>query len=190
MMENTNLNLQNCCCCLVVKSCPTLHDPMDQSARPSHLPLHPGVGSNLYWSLRMTLSNHLVLCHPLLFLSSHFPYIRVFSRESSLLMRWPKYWSLSFRICPSSEHSGLISFKMDRFVLLAVQGTRKSLLQHHNSKASIFSVVSLLYGQALASVHCYWKNHSFDYSDLAAALTAAKQHAPLGIFDQTPGCAT
>uniref|UniRef100_A0A670HUA8 Immunoglobulin domain-containing protein n=1 Tax=Podarcis muralis TaxID=64176 RepID=A0A670HUA8_PODMU len=84
-----------------------------------------------------TLSNHLVLCRPLLLVPSIFPNIRVFSRESSLLMRWPKYWSLSFRICPSSEHSGLISFRMDRFDLLAVHGTLKSLLQHHNSKASI-----------------------------------------------------
>ena len=85
----------------------------------------------------MPLSSHLVLCCPLLLLPSHFPSIRVFSRKYSLLMRWPKYWSLSFRICPSSEHSGLISFKMDRFVLFAVQGTPNSLLQHHNSKASI-----------------------------------------------------
>ena len=77
------------------------------------------------------------LLSPSLLLPSHFPNIRVFSRESSLLMRWPKYWSLSFRICPSSEHSELISFKMDRFVLLAVQGTLKSHFQHHNSKASI-----------------------------------------------------
>ena len=85
----------------------------------------------------MTLSNHLILRCPFLLLASHFPNTRVFSRESSLLVKWPRYWSLSFRICPSSEHSGLISFIMDRFVLLAVQGTLKSLLQHHNSKASI-----------------------------------------------------
>ena len=84
-----------------------------------------------------TLPNHLVLSRPLLLVPSIFPNIRVFSRESSLLMRWPKYWSLSFRICASSEHSGLISFRMDRFDLLAVHGTLKSLLQHHNSKASI-----------------------------------------------------
>uniref|UniRef100_A0A670JDZ6 Uncharacterized protein n=1 Tax=Podarcis muralis TaxID=64176 RepID=A0A670JDZ6_PODMU len=84
-----------------------------------------------------TLSRHLVLCRPLLLGPSIFPNIRVFSRESSLLMRWPKYWSLSFRICPSSEHSGLISFRMDTFDLLAVHGTLKSLLQQHNSKASI-----------------------------------------------------
>uniref|UniRef100_A0A670KF54 Septin 11 n=2 Tax=Podarcis muralis TaxID=64176 RepID=A0A670KF54_PODMU len=84
-----------------------------------------------------TLSNNLVLCRPLLLVPSIFPNIRVFSRESSLLMRWPKYWSLSFMICPSSEHSELISFRMERFDLLAVHGTLKSLLQHHNSKASI-----------------------------------------------------
>ena len=95
----------------------------------------------------MTLSIHLLLCHPLLLLPSHFPNIRVFSRESSLLMRWPKYWSLSFRICPSSEHCGWISFKMDRFVLLAVQGTLKSLLQHHNSKASILWRSAFFMGQ-------------------------------------------
>uniref|UniRef100_A0A670JMB4 Uncharacterized protein n=1 Tax=Podarcis muralis TaxID=64176 RepID=A0A670JMB4_PODMU len=84
-----------------------------------------------------TLSNHLVLCRPILLVPSIFPSISVFSRESSLLMRWPKYWSLSFTICPSSEHSGLISLRMDAFDLLAVHGTLKSLLQHHNSKASI-----------------------------------------------------
>uniref|UniRef100_A0A670K135 Reverse transcriptase domain-containing protein n=1 Tax=Podarcis muralis TaxID=64176 RepID=A0A670K135_PODMU len=84
-----------------------------------------------------TLSHHLVLCRPLLLVPSIFPNIRVFSRESSLLMRWPKSWSLTFRICPSSEHSGLISFRMERLDLLAVHGTLQSLLQHQNSKASI-----------------------------------------------------
>ena len=78
----------------------------------------------------MTLSNHLILYCPILLLPSHFPNFRVFSRESSLLMRWPNYWSLSFRICPSSEHSGLISFRIDRLVLLAVQRILKSLHQH------------------------------------------------------------
>ena len=81
-------------------------------------------------------SNHLILCHPLL-LPSIFPSIRVFSNESALRIRWPKYWSFSFRISPSNEHSGLISFRMDWLDLLAVQGTLKSLLQHHSSKASI-----------------------------------------------------
>ena len=82
-------------------------------------------------------SNHLILCRPLLLLPSIFPRIRVFSNESALRIRWPKYWSFSFKISPSNEHSGLISFRMDWLDLLAVQGTLKSLLQHHSSKASI-----------------------------------------------------
>ena len=82
-------------------------------------------------------SNHLILCHPLLLLLSIFPSIRVFSNESALRIKWPKYWSFSFNISPSNEHPGLISFRMDWLDLLAVQGTLKSLLQHHSSKASI-----------------------------------------------------
>ncbi|KAB0337235.1 hypothetical protein FD755_025686 [Muntiacus reevesi] len=82
-------------------------------------------------------SNHLILCHPLLLPPSIFPSLRVFSNESALRIRWPKYWSFSFNISPSSEYSGLISFGMDWLDLLAVQGTLKSLLQHHSSKASI-----------------------------------------------------
>ena len=82
-------------------------------------------------------SNHLILCRPLLLLPSIFPIIRVFPEESPLRIRWPKYWSFSFSISPSNEHSGLISFRMDWLDLLAVQGTLKSLLQHHSSKASI-----------------------------------------------------
>ena len=82
-------------------------------------------------------SNHLILCHPLLLPSPIFPSIRVFSNESVLCIRWPKYWSFSFSISPSSEYSGLISFRMDWLDLLAVHGTLKNLLQHHNSKASI-----------------------------------------------------
>uniref|UniRef100_A0AC11DGX0 Uncharacterized protein n=2 Tax=Ovis aries TaxID=9940 RepID=A0AC11DGX0_SHEEP len=82
-------------------------------------------------------SNHLILCCPLLLLPSIFLSIMVFSNESALLIRWPKYWSFSFSISPSKEHAGLISFRMDWLDLLAVQGTLKSLLQHHSSKASI-----------------------------------------------------
>ena len=82
--------------------------------------------------------NHLVLWHPLLLLPSIFPSIRVFSNESALCIKWPKYWSFSFSISPSNEYSGLISFKIDWFDLLAVQGTLKSLLQHESSKALIF----------------------------------------------------
>ena len=81
--------------------------------------------------------NHLILCHPLLLLPSIFPSIRVFSNESALHIRWPKYWSFSFNISPTSEYPGLIYFRMDWLDLLAVQGTLKSLLQHHSSKASI-----------------------------------------------------
>ena len=95
-------------------------------------------------------SNHRILCHPLLLLPSIFPSIRVFSNESALHIRWPKYWSFSFIISPSSEHPGLISFRMDWLDLLADQGTFKSLLQHHSSKASIllrsaFFIVQLSY---------------------------------------------
>ena len=82
-------------------------------------------------------SNHLILCHPLLLPSSIFPSIRAFSDESVLHIRWPKYWSFSFSISPSNEYSGLISFRMDWLDLIAIQGTLKSLLQHHSSKASI-----------------------------------------------------
>ena len=82
-------------------------------------------------------SNHLILCHPLLLQPSIFPRIRVFSNESVLHIRWPKYWSFSFSISPSNEYSGLLSFRVDWFDLFAVQGTLKSLLQHHSSKASI-----------------------------------------------------
>ena len=85
----------------------------------------------------MMPSNHLILCHPLLLLLSIFPSISVYSSESALCIRWPKYWSFSFSISPSDECSGLISFRIDCFDLVAVQGTLKSLLQHHSSKASI-----------------------------------------------------
>ena len=96
------------------------------------------------------LSNHLILCHPLLLPPSVFPSIRVFSNESALHIRWPKYWSFSFSISPSNEYSGLTSFRINWFDLLAVQGTLKSLLQHHSSKASIlqrsaFFIVQLSY---------------------------------------------
>ena len=104
-------------------------------------------------------SNQLILCHPLLLPPSTFPSIRVFSTESVLSIRWPKYWSFSLSISPSSEYSGLISFRIDWLDLLAVQGTRKSLLRHHSSKAS---ALSFLYSPALTSIHDHWKNHSLD----------------------------
>ena len=95
-------------------------------------------------------SNHLILCCPLLLWTSIFPSIRVFSNESSLCIRWPKNWSLSFSLSPSNEHSGLISFRMGWLDLLAVQGTRKSLLQHHSSNASI---LRFLYSPNLTFIH-------------------------------------
>ena len=109
-------------------------------------------------------SNHLILCHPLL-LPSIFPSIRVFSNESALCIRWPKYLSFSFSISPPSEYSGLISFKIDGFDLLSVQGTLES------SPAPQFqsidsSVLNLLFGPTLTSVHDYWKNRTFDSTDL------------------------
>ena len=95
-------------------------------------------------AISMTRSNHLVLCHPLLLLPWIFPSIRVFSNDSVLCIRWPKYWSFSFSISPPNEYSGLISFRIDLFDLLAVQGTLKSLFQHHRSKASIIRCSAFL----------------------------------------------
>ena len=108
-------------------------------------------------------SNHLILCHPLLFLPSVFPSMRVFFSESALCIRWPKYWS--FSIIPSNGYSGLISFRFDWLDLLTVQGILKSspIPQFESINSS---ALSLLYGPALTSIHDYWKNHSFDYTDL------------------------
>ena len=107
----------------------------------------------------MMPSNHFILCCPLLFLPSIFPRIRISSNESVVHIRWPKYWD--FSISSSNEHPGLISFRMDWLDLLVVQGSLKSLLQHHRSKASIFQCSAFFMVQ-LTSIHDYWKNHSFD----------------------------
>ena len=109
----------------------------------------------------MMPSNHLILCHPLLLLPSIFPSIRVFSNES-VLHRWPKYRSFSFSISPSNEYSGLISFRMDWLDLFAVQGTLKSLLQHHSSKASILQSSAFFIVQLSHPYMTTGKNHSFD----------------------------
>ena len=106
--------------------------------------------------------NHLILCHPLLLLPSIFPSIRVFSNESVLHIRWPKYWSFSFSISSSNECLGLLSFRMDWFDLLEVPGTLKSLLQHHSSKASILWHSAFFYSPTFTFIHDHWKNHSLD----------------------------
>ena len=121
----------------VAQLCPILCDPMDYST-PGFPVHHPSRSLLKLTSIPSVMpSNHLTLCHPLLLLPSISPSIRVFSSESVLHIMWPKYWSFSFFISPSNEHSGLISFRMDWLDLLAVQKTLKSLLQHHSSKASI-----------------------------------------------------
>ena len=125
------------CCCSVTKSSPTLFDSMDCST-PVSLSITIFHSLPKLMSIELvTPSNYLILCGPLLLLPSMFPCIRVFSSDLALRIRWPKYWSFSFNISPSNEHPGLISSRMDWLDLLAVQGTLKSLLQHHSSKASI-----------------------------------------------------
>ena len=132
----------------VAQSCPTLCDPMNRSM--PGLPVHHLSQSSLkLTSIESVMpSSHLILCCPLFLLPPIPPSIRVFFNESTLHMRWPKYWSFSFSVIPSKEHPGLISFRMDWLDLLAVQGTLKSLLQHHSSKAlvlwhSVFFTVQL-----------------------------------------------
>ena len=121
----------------VAQSCPTLCDPMNCST-PGLLAHYQLQESTKPMSVVSVMpSNHLILCRPLLLLSSIFPSISFFSNGSALHSRWPKYWSFSFKISPSNKHPGLISFRMDWLDLLAVQGTLKSLLQHHSSKASV-----------------------------------------------------
>ena len=115
-------------------------------------------------------SSHLILCHPLLLLTPIPPSIRIFFSESTLRMRWPKNWSCSFGISPSNEQRGLISFRMDWLDLLAVQGTLKSLLQHHSSEASILqcsqSKLDFLHSPTLTSIHDHWKKHSLGWTNL------------------------
>ena len=121
----------------VAQSCPTLCDPMNRST--PGLPVHhqPPESTQTHVHRVLMPSNHLILCHPLLLLPSTFPSIRVFSNESALRIRWPKYWSFSFNISPTNEHQGLISFRMHWLDLLAVQGTLKNLFQHHSVKTPV-----------------------------------------------------
>ena len=146
----------------VAQSCPTLCDPMNCSMPAASLSITNSRSLLKFTSIESVMpSNHLILCHPLFLLPPIPPNIRVFSNESTLRMRWPKYWSFSFSISPSIEHPGPISFRMDWLDLLAVQRTLKSLLQHHSSKASILQH-SAFFTVQLTSIRDYWKNHSLD----------------------------
>ena len=145
----------------VAQSCPTLRPHGWQHTRPPcpSPTLTPRVYSNTQSLLKLMSvesvmpSNHLILCRPLLLQPSIFPSIMVFLNESVLCIRWPKYWSFSCSISPSNEYSGLISFRIDWLVLLAAQGTLKSLLQHHSSKASILRHSAFFISPSLASIH-------------------------------------
>ena len=136
--------------CSVAQSGPTFCDPMDCSTPGFPIPHHLLELLKLMSIESVMPPNHVIFCRPLLLLPSIFPSIRVFSNESVLRIRWPKYWSCSFSISPSNEYSGVISFRMDQLYLLRVEGTLKSLLQHHSSKASVlqcsaFFMVQLLH---------------------------------------------
>ena len=139
----------------VTQSCLTLCNPMNQACQAS-------LSITNTWSLpRLMRSNYLILCHPLLLLPSVFPNIRVFSNESSVHIRWPKYWSFSFSINPSNEHSGLISLGRTGWISLKFKGLSgvfsKTTVQKHHSSA-----LSFLYSPTLTSIHDYWTNHSLD----------------------------
>ena len=152
-------------CYSVGKSCPTLCDLKDWSmAGFSVLHLPEFAQIHVHW-VSDAIYNF-ILCHPLLLLPSIFPSIRVFSKESALCIRWPNYWSFSFSISPLNECSGFISFRIDWFDLLAVQGTLKESSPALQFESINSVVLSLLYGPTLTSIHDYWKNHSFDYMDL------------------------
>ena len=155
MVRNKKLEFSS-----VAQSCSTLCNPMSRST--PGLPLHHQLRSlpKLMSIEAVAPSNHLILCRPLL-LPLIFLNIRVFSHKSALPIRWPKYWSFSFNISPSNELPGLISFRMGWVDLLAVQGTLKSLFQHHRSKASSL-LCSAFFLVQLTSMHDYWKNHSLD----------------------------
>ena len=128
---------RNCCCCSFAQSCRLFVTPRTAAHQASLSITNSRSLLKLMCIEAVMPSNHLILCRPLLLLPSIFPSIRVFSNELALRIRWPKYWSFNFSISPSNEYSGLISFRIDWFDLLAAQGTLRSLFQHHSSKASI-----------------------------------------------------
>ena len=159
--------LHNLRCCPLAQVCPTLCDPMDWST-PSFPVLHYILSLLKLMSFEsMMPSNHLIFCCPLLLLPLIFPSIRVFANESTLHIRCPKDWSFSFRMSPSNEYSGLTSFGIDRFVLLAVQGTLKRESSPTPQFKSInSSALSFLYRTTLTFMHDYRKHHSFDSMDI------------------------
>ena len=150
----------------VTQSCPTLCDSMDCNTPglPVHHQLLEFSQTHVYWVSDAIQPSH--LCRPLLLLPSILPNIRVFSDESVLSIRWPKYWSFSFNISPSNDHPGLISFRMDWLDLLAVQGTLKSLIQYHSSKASILQCLAFFIVQHSLPYMTTGKNHSLNQTDL------------------------
>ena len=176
---------------MVAQSCLTVLQP--HGLQHTWLPCSSTISQSLLrlMSIESVMpSNHLILCRHLLFLPSVFPSIRVFSNELTLRISWPKVLKLHLQHQSFSEYSGLIFFRIDWFDLLAVQGTFRSLLQHHSSKAS-----SLLYGLTLTSLHDYWKNHSFEFMELQFSHSVMSdslqphglQHARLPCPSPTPG---
>ena len=174
LVSNRSCQLVNVSCCTVLlyfsKSCfVQLLSHVQLLVTPWIEVCQAPLSSTVSWSLfkfmsteSVMLSNHLILCCPLFLFPSILPRIRVFFHESAVCIRWPKYWSFSFSISPSNEYSGLISLRIDWFDLPAVQGTlKKSLLQHHDSKALILWHLVFFMFQ-LSHLYDYWKNHSFD----------------------------
>ena len=144
----------------VAQSCPTLCDPMNRST--PGLPITNSRSSLKLTSIELVMpSSHLILCHPLLILPPIPPSVRIFSSESILHMKWPKYWSFSFSIIPAKEIPGLISFRMDWLDLHADQGTLKSSPTPHFKSINSLAL-SFLYSPTLTSIHDYWKNHSLE----------------------------
>ena len=155
-----------CYCCLVAKSRPPLCNALDWST-PCSSVLRYLLELLRFMSIELVmLSNHLILYCPILLLPLIFPSIVVFSNELVFHIRWPKYWSFSFSISPSNDYSRSVSFRIDWFDLLAVQGTLAESSPAPQFKCINALALSLLYGPTLTSVFDYWKTHSFDYSDL------------------------
>ena len=165
VQPHTNKKLNDCWQLSVQSSC----SAVQLLVTPWTAVCQPSLSITNSWSLLKLMSiesvmpsNHLILCRPLLLLPSILPSTRVLSNESVLHIRWPWYWSFSFNISPSNEYSGLISFRIDWLDLHADQGTLKSLLQHHRTKALILQHSAFFIVSTLTSIHNYWKNHSFD----------------------------